>query len=269
VTRIRYGSDMRAFGRYSDFYDALYHDKNYEEEVSYILELTKRHGMSMGTALDVGCGTGGHMIALARRGIDVTGFDLSEEMVRQAVAKIEADPKIAGSHPIHEKKISVADIRSYGDGNKYDCVLSMFAVMGYLTSSSDLVAAFSNIRNHLKPQGLFIFDVWFASAVFSQKPEERRKEISLSNRRIVRLAHPEMDIARQVVRVNYKVLEFEGEVLCSEVDEIHEMRFFSIPELDLLLGQAGFIILHVYPFMDLDRDPTVNDWNICVVARPR
>lgn len=37
--------------------------------------------------LDIGCGTGRHAIELARRGYQVTGFDLSESQLRRAQAK--------------------------------------------------------------------------------------------------------------------------------------------------------------------------------------
>lgn len=40
-----------------------------------------------GPVLDVGCGTGGNTLLLAKRGLDVTGIDISEEMLRVARAK--------------------------------------------------------------------------------------------------------------------------------------------------------------------------------------
>ena len=40
--------------------------------------------------LDIGCGTGRHAIELARRGYQVTGFDLSEAQLRRARDKAEA-----------------------------------------------------------------------------------------------------------------------------------------------------------------------------------
>lgn len=45
-----------------------------------------------GLVLDVGCGTGDHAIALARRGLQVLGVDIVEAAVAQARAKTQALP---------------------------------------------------------------------------------------------------------------------------------------------------------------------------------
>jgi SAM-dependent methyltransferase len=51
-------------------------------EVDFLFEALALHpGQAV---LDVGCGTGRHAIELARRGIEVTGVDLSPDMLREA-----------------------------------------------------------------------------------------------------------------------------------------------------------------------------------------
>lgn len=45
-----------------------------------------------GPALDVGCGSGDHAIALARRGLQVLGVDIVQEAIAQARAKAQALP---------------------------------------------------------------------------------------------------------------------------------------------------------------------------------
>ena len=41
--------------------------------------------------LDVGCGTGRHAIELAKRGYSVTGVDLSDSMLQQAMEKAHGE----------------------------------------------------------------------------------------------------------------------------------------------------------------------------------
>src|SRR4030081_2045285 len=64
--------------------------KGTEQEVAFLVDAL---GLEAGErVLDVGCGPGGHALALARRGIEVVGVDLSEDFValaRQAGAKEE------------------------------------------------------------------------------------------------------------------------------------------------------------------------------------
>ena len=52
---------MKQFGDlYSKYYDLLYEDKNYFDEVEYIDFLIKKNCQSAKTLLDMGCGTGKH-----------------------------------------------------------------------------------------------------------------------------------------------------------------------------------------------------------------
>lgn len=62
--------------------------KNTLAEVEFLFEhLRLAPGMRV---LDVGCGTGRHSVELARRGLIVTGVDLSEAMLREARKAAEA-----------------------------------------------------------------------------------------------------------------------------------------------------------------------------------
>ena len=49
--------------------------------------LARLIGDPAGALIDIGCGTGGYAAALAERGWDVTGVDVSEDMLRRAEAK--------------------------------------------------------------------------------------------------------------------------------------------------------------------------------------
>ncbi len=66
-------------------YNSEPYTKNTEQEVHFLI---KQFGNSFPKkVLDVGCGTGRHAIILAEQGYDVTGIDLSEDLVRQAREK--------------------------------------------------------------------------------------------------------------------------------------------------------------------------------------
>jgi SAM-dependent methyltransferase len=261
-------SKLEVFNRYADYYDAMYSEKDYEGESRFVLDLLKRHNeVNLETLLDIGCGTGGHTLYFAQAGLKVTGLDISETMVRKAEEKIAtADretPKPWSAPPV----VKVADVRSFRKNHQYDAAVAMFAVVGYLTGNTDLLAAFGNIRTHLRKGGCFVFDIWFGPAVYSQRPETRIKEAITGDSRTIRLATPETDPTCNVVRVNYTILELKDDRVVSEVRETHEMRFFFIPELELLLLQSGLEMVEVCPFMERGRAPGTNDWNISVVAR--
>jgi SAM-dependent methyltransferase len=266
--RIRSGSNVKVFNKYSSFYDTVYKDKDYEKEASYVLDLARLYGKTdVRRILDMGCGTASHAVPLARRGFDVVGFDISDAMVDRAREKIATAEEMAGTQHFSEPVIRTGDIRTYRDGTVYDLCISMFAVMGYLTTNEDFVAGLRTARSHLTLGGLFIFDAWFGPAVLTQRPERRSQEFQKGDATIIRLVTPELDFCRQVTRVHYRILEIQGDTVLTDMEEIHEMRYFFTQELKLALAVAGFELVAVRPFLENDRELTMDDWNVCVVAQ--
>ena len=79
---------MTVFGKYAHFYDTIYQDKNYKKECDFLEKLFKKFSRKkIQTILDLGCGTASHDILLAKRGYNVTGIDMSNEMLKIAKQK--------------------------------------------------------------------------------------------------------------------------------------------------------------------------------------
>jgi hypothetical protein len=53
-----------------------------------------------------------------------------------------------------------------------------------------------------------------------------------------------------------------------EVDEVHPMRHFSLPELDLLADRSGFDRVGAEEFLS-GSAPGERTWGVCVVMRKR
>ena len=66
----------------ADWYGSEFQPAPLESEAWEVL--TRLLGEASGSLLDVGCGTGSYTAALAERGWDVTGIDISEDMLRLA-----------------------------------------------------------------------------------------------------------------------------------------------------------------------------------------
>src|ERR1700689_148734 len=114
------------FGRdYADAYDVIYRNKNYEGEVDLIERVLVRHGLGgPRRLLDLGCGTGNHVLPLAQRGHAVIGVDRSSGMLARARAKALAQ-NFASPLVFH-----LADIRELDLGQHFEAVLMMFTVLG-------------------------------------------------------------------------------------------------------------------------------------------
>jgi len=225
---------MEAFQDYAYYYNAFYRDKDYETEADIIDKILKKTNSQVKNIINFGCGTGMHDIALTNMGYCCKGIDFSCLMIDIAIRHAQLNDK--------NIEYEVADIRNYRTDKKYDAVISLFHVMSYQNTNSDIRNAFRSVRNALPDRdGVFVFDVWYGPGVISDKPCVRVKEVEDKENSLIRIARPVMYDKRNVVDVNYEVMVINkktGKV--QVIKEVHSMRYFFRPELEILLEEAGF-----------------------------
>lgn len=243
---------MKVFDKYSDYYDLLYADKNYQGEVNYIHQLIEEQSTEAKTILDLGCGTGKHDFYLANLGYQVDGVDFSATMIDKAKNKLNSEYKSQQANLSFE----VGDIRNYRNDKKYDVVISLFHVMSYQATNEDLIAAFETAKAHLKKGGIFIFDYWYGPGVLADAPVVRVKRLENESIQVTRIAEPIMYADKNCVDVGYNI--FIKNRMTQEVDEIkeiHRMRYLFLPEIANLLGYTAN-----YKWLEFN-SPTLKDWN--------
>src|SRR3954467_12343728 len=118
---------MKIFDNYSAYYDLLYKDKDYTTEANYIHERIQHYLPGAKTILSLGCGTGNYEFLLEKFGYEITGIDISPEMISLADEK----RKMAQSSTI---SFEVADIKTYKTDKRFDVVISLFHVISYQIS---------------------------------------------------------------------------------------------------------------------------------------
>jgi SAM-dependent methyltransferase len=253
--------DVFKYG-YADQYDDLYGDKDYEAECDVLEAVFRKHLTERPRhLLDLGCGTGNHSIPLARRGYDVTGVDLSNEMLSQA------REKAAVLEDASRPDFQLGDVRKVQLEKRFDAVLMMFAVLGYQQSNSDVAQTLANVSHLLQTGGLFIFDVWYGPAVLAIRPGDRVKVIPKEDGQLIRSASGELDTFRHLGMVNYRVWRIRGDRVVSETQEHHVMRYFFPQELAYFIDQAGMQLLSLTAFPSLDEAPSDASWNVLGVAQ--
>ena len=242
------------FDAYSRYYDLLYRDKDYAAEVNYIDGLLARHNIAGRELLEFGSGTGRHGRLLAEQSYRVTGIERSPEMVAQATAS-------------EGFNCQFGDICTVQLGRTFDAVLSLFHVISYQISNVAVQAVFARAAEHLSLGGLFVFDVWYSPAVYTQRPEARVKRMADSAVEITRIAEPVLIPNENRVDVNYTI--FARDLVTGAfqtLTETHPMRHFSLPELDFLAAESGFERLAAEAFLTGD-EPGEGTWGVCVVLR--
>jgi len=256
---------------YSNIYDHLYKDKDYRKECDYIELLFRKYHRKPKMILDLGCGTGGHALILAKRGYQVTGIDRSEGMLEQARKK-------AKDRNLNINYIK-GDITQISLRREFDAIISMFAVISYQTTNSAIASVCKLAKQCLNPGGMFMFDCWHGPAVLADRPASRKKEVTLENgEKIIRFTDSEIDILNHIVKVNFRVHHLKGlkpDELNKrnklekphELKETHMMRFLFPQEIKYFLEVAGFNEVDFYPFLKLNRNLSEKDWNIVVVGK--
>lgn len=76
---------MDAYTGFAQVYDLFMDNVPYDEWCAYICETLKKHGIADGPVLDLGCGTGELTRRLAACGYDMTGVDVSVDMLQKAM----------------------------------------------------------------------------------------------------------------------------------------------------------------------------------------
>ena len=208
--------------------------------------------------LELGCGTGRHAHHFASHGFNVHGVDLSQEMIE--VARSNQQPAV------RDVVFEAGDVRSVRLGRRFDCVLSLFHVMSYQTSNEDIRNAFRTAAEHTAPGGVFVFDCWYGPGVLTDPPAVRVKRVSSDDLKILRIAEPTVDSVANVVQVDY-LLHVQEKTPPNErwISESHRMRYFFVPEIELMLAEVGYRLHGVYRWMS-DECPTLDTWNAMFIA---
>jgi len=255
---------LKVFGDYGKYYDLIYQDKAYASECVYIERLIKKYSPHAKTILDLGCGTGRHDFLLTEKGFLLTGVDSSKEMLSAAM-----NEKELMDHDDNKIEFHLGDVRSIRLDKTFDVVISLFDVMSYQTTNSDLLNAFETASTHLEKDGIFIFDCWYGPGVLSDPPAVRVKE--LENERIIltRIAEPIMQPDRNLVDVRYHLfVRDKKSQRVEEIRETHTMRYLFRPEIEMIFENTGIEMIAFYEFMS-DSLPGPGNWDVCFIGKKK
>jgi SAM-dependent methyltransferase len=184
--------------------------------------------------LDVGCGFGRHAIEWAFRGYEVTGVDISAELLTCA-------KKLA-----QQKAVSVSwvqqDMRSIEFSGEFDAALCLFTSFGYFESEEENCDTLRRVSKALRPRSRFILDVenrdgllmryqsrdWWQTEFGDLVMEERRFD-PVKGR-----GHTKILLIREGRKVEHNL----------------SIRWYSIPELTRMLEDVGMHIHSLYGGLD-------------------
>jgi SAM-dependent methyltransferase len=196
--------------------------------IDWILSHTNKEKLSI---LDLGCGPGLYSEKLAEKGHEVTGVDFSANSI--AYAKEQADNKQLNIRYLVQDYTQL-DLPS----NEFDLVLLVFTDFGPLPPAGR-EQLLMNIRQVLKPGGLFIFDVINDSNIkskLSPKTWEASAQGFWSDQ-------PYLALSESFLFENEKVILYQHIVAKAADTKIYRFwnHFFSHTDLSEILKRHNFI----------------------------
>jgi ubiquinone/menaquinone biosynthesis C-methylase UbiE len=137
------------FTKSAQYYDALYHFKDYTTAAEQLHRLIQQHHPGAQTLLDVGCGTGRHLEVL-KSFYRVEGLDINPDLLRLARQRC---PDVR----LHE-----SDMVGFELDSVYDVVTCLFSSIGYVKTPARMEAAIASMARHLRPGGMLFLEPWFS-----------------------------------------------------------------------------------------------------------
>lgn len=231
---------------YAELYDLRVPD--WDGEVKFYRELIEHSPLKHRGVLEIACGTGRVAVQLAQAGIEMTGLDISPELLDIARAK--------SSHMANVQWVR-GDLQTFELGRKFGFVISPGHSFQYMTTPDAQVQCLEQIKRHLVPDGCAVIHLdhqdfgWLAGLSEQTAPVYEQGSV---------LTHPtthqkfrpsfawEFEPATQTATVTtmWQELDDSGRVI--SVLEMEPSRLHCIfPfEMEHLLKRVGFSVTAVY-----------------------
>lgn len=243
---------MEAYTGFAQVYDTFMDNVPYDEWGEYLVSLLKKYGVEDGLVLDMGCGTGAMTRYLDAHGYDMTGIDVSEEML--TIAKEKSSPDIL---------YLLQDMREFELYGTMRAAVSICDSMNYILEEDDLLRVFSLVNNYLDPGGIFIFDLntvyKYQKILGEQTIAEDREECSF-------IWDNFYDEEEMINEYDLTVFVQEEGDLFRRYCETHYQRAYSLETVRALIEKAGMEVLAIYDAFTYNK-PKPDSERVYFVAR--
>ncbi len=135
----------------SEDYLTLYKHRD-DEDAQRLIKLVFNNvdGHKLANVLDVACGAGRHSIIFAKKGLKVTAFDISKNLLKIGKER-------AGKDNL-KVDFFCGDVRKVCLKKQFDIVINFFTSFGYFENDGDNFMLFSDAYDYLRKDGYFCFD---------------------------------------------------------------------------------------------------------------
>lgn len=230
---------MSGYHIFSQFYDKLTFNVDYEKRAEYIQSVLSLWGHEPGLTLDLACGTGSMTIALKERGWDIFGIDGSQDMLSIAMDKA------------YDKELSILflcqrmeKLDLYGTIDTCICTLDS---LNHITDKAQLQAAIDRVALFMNPEGLFVFDV---NTVYKHRHILGNNTFVYDTDEVYCVWQNSLK-ENNTINIELDLFEKSNGVYTRHTERFSE-RTYPLDEWKEMLTKAGFETLTVYHDMTTD-----------------
>ena len=210
------------YKEFAKYYDNFYKNKNYHKETEFLKSFINQDDK----IIDIGCGTGLHASLLQQNGFQVDGLDLNKEMLDIAKTRVYSN-------------LYLQDVLDISLNQKYDIIISMFAVLNHLKDTQELEKALMNLKNILTDGGKIIIDLHNPQSSGS-------KTDSYDNMTRTMKWHYDKKTKIEDSKI---IFEIEGK----KYIDSHIFRIFTIDEVKQCCANVGLVVKKVYENYDINK----------------
>lgn len=180
-----------------------------------------------GRVLDLCCGSGRHSRALARRGYEVVGVDLSPVLLQLAEEQ----------NTFPQLSFARCDMRNIPYQGEFDIVVNLFTSFGYFSSDEENASVIRNMAQALRTEGEVIIDYLNPAYVTAHLVPQSSKEVGsmlIEEKRWIQDGF----VKKQIV-INEGTAGEPREYL-------EQVRLFQVEQMIAMLEKAGFGQIQVF-----------------------
>lgn len=226
-------------GIVAETYDLLFADDDVHDEVEFYRSILAENP---GLNLEVACGTGRVTLPLALEGIEIEGFDNSQEMLDLLAAKAEDNDVslITYQKEMHDFQID----------KQYANIILPNASFCNLIDRDAAVESLQCIHEHLQPGGQLIIESFIPHYIGNNQYDSIwrvTKQLNLnSDSQLIISSCEQYDLVEQLLMIKHRYDVFTDGVL--QKSQLHDelLQAYGAYEMELLLEQTGFELQATY-----------------------
>ena len=216
------------YQQFAQVYDKLMQDVDYGAWVEYLEEIFSYYHHKPQKIIDLACGTGNITIPLAKKGYQIIGVDLSEDMLSIADQKA------------NEQSLNIQwmcqDIRKLQGFKNIDTILCACDGLNYILKEEELQKIFAAIYDILGNQGLFTFDM---NSKFKITDILGHHTFADSGEEIAFIWDNYYDKEKEIIDFDLSFFVKEEDHY-KRFNEYHQQRAYSAEKIVNLLMDTGF-----------------------------